>query len=254
MAFVQCEFYSETLGCARSLNAILPQRARLGPDDRSPVLYLLHGLSDNHTTWMRRTAIERYVRHLDVVVIMPSADRSFYTNMKQGYPYWDYIALELPEICAGLFPISSRREDTFAVGQSMGGYGAFKLALTFPERFAAAASLSGALDLVASWDERNDRLPEWRRIFGSPAELEGGPDDLAALARRLAARAPEERPRLLQCCGTEDFLYPGNKSFLAQARAAGLEVLYEEGPGGHDWAVWDANIERVLEWLPLRSF
>ena len=86
---------------------------------------------------------------MNLIVIMPGAERSFYADMEHGYKYWTYISEELPSIMKSFFPISDKREDTFVAGLSMGGYGAMKLAFNHPERYAAAASLSSAVDPVA---------------------------------------------------------------------------------------------------------
>src|SRR4030095_358208 len=96
---------------------------------------------------MRRTSIERYAAARNLAVIMPAVDRSFYQNMERGARYWDFLSEELPDIFRQFFPLSSKRDDTFAAGLSMGGYGALRLGLAKPEQFAAVASLSGALDL-----------------------------------------------------------------------------------------------------------
>jgi putative tributyrin esterase len=249
MALIQCDFFSETLQLNTSMNVILPQPARA----RFPVLYLLHGLSDDHTIWLRRTSIERYVDPLGLAVVMPAVQRSFYTDMAHGGRYWTFVSQELPALVQGFFPISRAREDTFVAGLSMGGYGAFKLALSLPQRFAAAASLSGALDQAGGLPETD---PVWRAemetIYGDLDKVVGGPNDVMHLARRLA-KSSRPRPRLYQCCGTEDFLYDQNLRFRDQALALGLDLLYEEGPGEHEWGYWDRMIQRVLAWLPLRS-
>jgi putative tributyrin esterase len=248
VAFIQCNFFSDVLQLSVSMNVILPQPIR----PSYPVLYLLHGLSDDHTIWMRRTSIERYVDQYGLAVVMPAVGRSFYTNMAIGYRYGDYISEELPRMAQGLFPLSTRREETFVAGLSMGGFGAFKLALSQPERFAAAASLSGALDMAyADW---TDATPEWiaerQYIFGDLNQMAGGRHDLRYLAQELVASGARQ-PHLYQCCGTEDFLYEENQRFLMFARSLQLDLTYEEGPGDHDWAYWDAMIARVLAWLPL---
>ena len=54
-------------------------------------------------------------------------------------------------------------------------------------------------------------------------------------------------------CGTEDYLLKSNRQFAGYLRANGVDITYEEGPGGHDWDFWDAGIERVLNWLPLQK-
>ncbi|MNJ39588.1 Diacylglycerol acyltransferase/mycolyltransferase Ag85A precursor [compost metagenome] len=218
-----------------------------------PTLYLLHGLSDDDSIWLRRTSIERYVSELGLAVIMPQVDVSFYTDMNAGKRYWTFISEELPYICRSFFPLSERREDTFVAGLSMGGYGAFKLALRKPDVFSAAASLSGALDVsVNRIDEVRRSIDDqslYRHIFG-PQGPQGTEDDLFKL---LETADPETAPRLFQCCGTEDFLYDDNIRFRDACIEAGFELTYEEGPGAHDWAYWDARIQDVLAWLPLRD-
>ncbi len=184
---------------------------------------------------------------------MPNAHLSYYTDMKHGGAYWTFLSQELPSIVKSFFPISDRREDTFAAGLSMGGYGAFKLALALPERFAAAASLSGALDLARFYDGPNRVTFHNRQIinvFGEKEKIKGSDNDLFRLAEKLIKKkAP--RPKLFQCCGTEDFLYQDNLAFRDFIRKKGVDLTYEEGPGTHEWGYWDTNIQHVLSWLPL---
>ncbi|MDF2669669.1 MAG: esterase [Paenibacillus sp.] len=211
------------------------------------MLTLLHGLSDDHSTWVRRTSIERYAASKNVAIIMPAVNRSFYANMVHGGDYWTFISEELPAAARSYFRLSDRREDNFVAGLSMGGYGAFKLALRCPDRYAAAASLSGALDI----ETRRDTFPQdYANIFGIDSKLKGSEHDLFHLASELAASG-EPRPMLFQACGTEDFLYKDNQQFLGHARELGLDLVYEEEPGSHEWGYWDMKIQRVLQWLPI---
>lgn len=243
MAFLQCDFYSNALNISASMNVILPENIK-GP---LSTLYLLHGLSDDHTIWMRRTSIERYVSELQLAVVMPAVNRSFYADMKHGANYWTFVSEELPRRVRAMFPLSDAREHNFAAGLSMGGYGAMKLGLTHPDRYAAVASLSGAVDLVHL---NRDVSGEFPSIFGDFESLRGSGNDLFALADKLGA---DKSPRLYQCCGTEDFLYEDNVRFREHVRSLGLPLTYEEGPGTHDWGYWDVHIKRVLDWLPLQG-
>ncbi len=222
MPLIQCNYFAESLGLSVTMNVILPvtgfnhakQNGSLGSHQKFPVLYLLHGLSDDHTMWQRATSIERYVSVLNLAVVMPTVYRGFYTDMKHGHAYWTFISEELPHIAESLFPVSGRREDRFAAGLSMGGYGAFKLGLRNPGRFAAVASLSGALDISSLADEgRPMGQAEYGHIFGSRQEAEGSVNDLFALAKQLK-QSGETVPKLFQCCGTEDFLYEDNQRFF----------------------------------------
>lgn len=136
----------------------------------------------------------------------------------------------------------------------MGGYGAFKLALNCPERFAAAASLSGVLDIAGFIRQRSELAAqeEFRLIFGDSPNIANTPHDLCFLARSCAGKA-DRLPRLYQCCGTEDYLYHGNCHFRDLARELNLPLTYEEGPGQHGWDFWDRWIQRVLQWLPVQK-
>lgn len=260
MAFLQCDFFSEVLGLSCSMNVILPQTARgqIGMDSvaksgKHPVLWLLHGSSDDHTIWMRRTSIERYAAAHGLAVVMPAANLSYYRDMLDGPRYGTFIREELPEIARGFFPLSDRREDNFIAGLSMGGYGAFLLALSAPEKFAAAASLSGVLD-IAWLHERRDAgwLARAKALFGNPEDVAGSDADLLALATKLVhSGAPP--PALYACCGTEDGLLETNRRFSRHAGEIGLPLTYEEHPGEHEWGYWDQQIQRVLEWLPIRA-
>ncbi|MCX7045262.1 MAG: alpha/beta hydrolase family protein [Candidatus Sumerlaeota bacterium] len=263
MALIHCDFFSESLQLCMTMSVILPQR--LGGDgknpkgagarDKFPTLYLLHGLSDDHSIWLRRTSIERYVAPLNLAVVMPAAHRSFYADMARGGQYWKYISEEVPRVAREFFPLSSARRDNFTAGLSMGGYGAFKLALNCPEKFCAAASLSGALwlDYKGRVKERNpEQRAERKNVLGDPRHWKGSPDDLIHAARRLI-RLRKPRPRLYQCCGTEDFLYDTNQDFRRFLEPLGFDYTYEEEPGAHEWAYWDMKIQRVLEWLPIRK-
>jgi len=242
MATLQISTFSQTLGQTVALNVILPDS---GGDD-IPVLYLLHGLSDDHTAWSRWTSIDRYAGQRNLAVVMPSTHRGFYTDMVAGPKYWTYIAEELPVICRNLFRVSQKREKTFAAGLSMGGYGAMKLGLRAYKNFAAVASLSGALDMAAMADMKDDN-PEFYKefaglVFGEVLRPE---DDLMALAT-----ACKDPPKLWICCGDEDFLIEHNRNFIKHINVLGIKHTYVESPGrAHTWDYWDEMIVPAMDWM-----
>jgi putative tributyrin esterase len=260
LALIQCDFFSEVLGISTSMCVILPQNthSQIGMNgsankEKYPTLYLLHGLSDDHTIWQRRTSIERYVSDMGIAVVMPNGGRSFYTDMKHGYKYFTFISEELPEIAKQFFPLSDKREDTFAAGLSMGGYGAFKLALSCPDKYAAAASLSGAVDMGSRVKNNEiEDTSELENIFGNLNSIENSENDLFFLARNISA-SNGPKPKLYQCCGTEDFLYEDNINFKNFIEKTNLDYTYEEGPGIHEWKYWDDQIQKVLKWLPINK-
>ena len=253
MAFIQCQCFSETLGLSVSLNVLVPQNPAIQVygSGKLPVLYLLHGLSADHTDWIRHSSIERYAEERGLAVVMPGVGRSYYTDMKYGSPYFTFLSEELPIIVRALFPVSDQRENTFVAGLSMGGYGAFKLGLTYPQHFSAAASLSGALDIVSRMNIPNSLQPnEQMAIFGEVSGLKGSTNDLFYLLNQLKTY-DGIKPEFFQCCGTEDFLYSDNQRFRQHAAESGVELTYSEGPGEHNWEYWDPMIKAVIDWLPL---
>ncbi|WP_195573841.1 alpha/beta hydrolase [Paenibacillus sp. 1001270B_150601_E10] len=257
MALITCNFYSEALGINTEITAIIPQATSTqyglegkAGSDRHPTLFLLHGLSDDHTIWLRRTSIERYAAALGLAVIMPNVHRSFYTDMEYGLNYWTFLSKELPRIVRSFFPLSDKREDNFVAGLSMGGYGAFKWALTCPDQFAAAASLSGALNIKN--EEIMARNPRDMKLIFGEGSLAGSKHDLLHLLDEVDSKTGP-KPMLYQCCGTEDFLYQDNLVFRDHAERSSLSLTYQEGPGSHSWDYWDARIQDVLAWLPLQN-
>lgn len=255
MAYAHLHLFSESLELSTSVVVILPQRTGeqigmmgLRGEDDPPVLYLLHGLSDDETTWTRRSSIERYAAEYGIAVVMPRVERSFYQDMAHGERYWSYVSQELPALLAGFLRVSTRREDTFVAGLSMGGYGAMRLALAHPDRYAAAASLSGVLD-VAHPLVRTSRADVYQNAFGA-GEVAGTEADLLALLGRCD---PGRVPALYLACGTGDDLFPMQHTFLTAATSRGIDVTTHFGPGEHEWGYWDEQIQRVLAWLPIRD-
>ena len=242
MALIRCNFFSEALELGTSMTVLLPQpgAAQIGvdgqqSDDPPPVLYLLHGLTDDDTAWTRYTSIERYAAARGLAVVMPQVHRSFYADEALGMKFWTFLSEELPRIVERFFRISTRREDTFVAGLSMGGYGAMKWALRQPQRFAAAATLSGALD--AAYIQEYDMPPHMRaltrRVFADRV-VKGTDADLLHL---LATADKNTFPRLMLRCGTEDALVAQNERFVAACKARGIPLDAEFGPGGHEWGL-----------------
>jgi S-formylglutathione hydrolase FrmB len=266
MAFLDVHAFSDVLGVQVSFYVLLPQTAarQIGvtvagesAGETFPTLWLLHGLSDDHTIWLRRTSIESYAAAKGLAVVMPAAGRSFYQDMAGGARYWTFLTEELPALCRRWFPLSAAREDNFVAGLSMGGYGALRMGLAKPERYAAAASLSGALDInrrLREAGKEGSRIPkaEWVDIFGPGLNVEGTDADLWSLAQRVAASSGP-KPAVFLTCGTEDELLRDNRDFRQHLNSVHYTCTYEEHAGTHEWGYWDRHIQRILDWLPLRK-
>lgn len=260
MALIDCNFFSEVLGINTTIKVILPERSRnkigsLGSEkkDKYPVLYLLHGFSDDNTAWTRKTGIERYVEDKGIAVVMPSGDLSYYTDMAHGKKYWTFISEEVPRIVEEFFPISNKRDDNFVAGLSMGGYGSIKLALKKPDKFKAVASFSGAVEIEKALEALPEPVRKGRKvifddIFGDYEKVLGSEEDLVHLADNF--KEPQNNaPKIYMSCGTEDFFHTMNVEFRDIMIKKGFDVTYDESKGCHSWDYWDECIKKALKWF-----
>jgi S-formylglutathione hydrolase FrmB len=267
MAFMTVEFFSKVLHMAVAADVIIPQAVtkEIGQESREvsegkhPVLYLLHGATDDYTTWQRRTSIERYATKLGLAVVMPSGHLSSYSNMKHGGAFYDYISQELPEVMCQFFNLSDKREDTFIAGNSMGGYGAMKIGVANPERYSVIGCFSagaengkphgnaGGLFTEEEYRMRNEML------YGGE-NMEKTYQDTYHMAKKN--QNLPNLPRIFHTCGSEDFLI--NQAHEMRDFFMGMEnnpyqYVYEEYPGVHGWEYWDEHVQRFLDFLNLSS-
>lgn len=241
-----CEIHltaANALSRMAAFTAIFPENKQ-GP---FPVLYLLHGLSDDHTAWTRRTSLERYVQDLPLIVIMPNGERSWYCD-SQSNPsdaYETFITRDLVGFVDTTFNTIADRKGRAIAGLSMGGYGAFKLALQHPDKFCAAVSFSGALDMQTRMENAEAWRPEHNLVFGG--KIGGTRNDVLAL---LKSADPETRPALWVACGTEDFLIEDNRRAHEYMDSLGIPHFYREDQGyGHSWNYWDLMIQEALGFI-----
>ncbi len=245
MAFLEVKFFSDVLGMCMSMNVILPQNV----SGKYPTLYLLHGMSDDHTTWSRLTSIERYAEAEGIAVVMPTTYLGWYTDMKLGGKYRTFVGEELPNICRSFFPMmSNRREDNYLAGNSMGGYGSAAIALTYPDSFSIAAPLSGAFDPKWLYDKNHPENTYFGDIFGDIDAFDGSPNDLWHLAKTVR-EAGGNVPKFFVWCGTEDFLFSVNTAFRDHLVSLGYDITYTQSPGNHSWYYWDREIQSVLRYI-----
>jgi putative tributyrin esterase len=250
MAWSTVHWKSEIIGKQTTLQVLLPDTGK-GP---FATFYLLHGLSDDASSWMRRTRIEDHVRGLPLIVVMPDGYRGFYTNNAEGPAYAQHIGEEVPAFVERTFHAKPVRTARAIGGLSMGGYGALRLGLGYADRFCSVNSHSGAVGWgsmdgdAGYWAEGKRRgwsdtfVEEIQRVFGeSPKDTE---HDLLFLARR--AKRARSLPKLLLDCGTEDFLIEDNRRFHRDLTAAKIPHIYREFPGAHTWDYWDTHVQEAL--------
>lgn len=252
MALLNCIYHSGVLGAKTGMNVVLPE----GVSDisRVPVFTLLHGLDGNYLTWCANTRIQPLAEKYGVCVVMPEAKNSFYCKTAQGEDYYTHIADEVFEVSRRFFGLSAEPELNHIAGISMGGFGAMKIGLLNPERFATIGSLSSVMDvegqLIKSQGLSDHEREVLRNAFGENASIRGGENDIFYLSERLKGK---KMPAIYQFCATEDFLYEDNRRYLSFAKSLLLDITYEEAPGGHLWPVWAEQIWHYIPWAIRRA-
>lgn len=248
MALFHITMFSQILGRPAPLNVVIPADSGAGGRKDYPVLYLLHGLTDSCDTWVKNR-IEDYAQTYETAIVMPEAQRSFYCDMAQGDDYYHHISSEVTQFCEQVFPLRSSRENVSIAGNSMGGYGAYKIALRNPDKFSKAAALSGVMDIRHMMKLFPEYSRDWKNCFGNdqiPPQ-----EDLYFLMEQY--RKTERKLQLFQYCGTKDFLYEDNAAFHQYCTAHHISLKYFEDDGAHDWNSWTAQLSRLFQWMYLKQ-
>ena len=201
---------------------------------------------------------------------MPSGYNSGYANdgpekLPWQAKYWDYIFDELPKVCAAMFPVSDRPEDTFVAGLSMGAIATAKWVAYGAERINTALMMSGGgmdVDKImavvnqynnGSTDFELDYELDYEELEKKGMKLIDPDSDLYQQLRRNVSEG-KKLPKILMTCGGNDFI----RSFAVESKNLlvqyGYDVTYEEVPGyTHEWDFWDLSLRKALyEWLPIR--
>ena len=261
MAYMQVNFRSTALNRIVTFNALLPMEEMTipgWPEHKEPPfksLYLLHGYSGNHNDMLMGTNISDLSMKYGLAVFTPAAENSFYLDDKaSGYHYSKFIGEELLDFTRKLFPVSDKREDTFIGGFSMGGYGAIRNGLKYHDRFSRIISLSSALITDSIADIKPGHVDEvadydyYSSTFGDLNELPGSDKDPNALVRQVVERG-KDIPELFMACGTEDFLLENNRKFHKTLEQEGLEHIYIEKSGSHEWSFVNGIMEDAVKWV-----
>ncbi len=247
MSLITLHWFSQVLAKQTTTQVLFPEAG----EPPFPVLYLLHGLSDDSTAWVRNSRLEKHSAEYPLIIVMPDGGRGFYTDNHQGPAYARHFGEELPAMIERTFPALLGRGARAIGGLSMGGYGALRVGLGYPKRFCSIHSHSGAVGFrkrrnyvqyakSRGWDA--DVARELFRIFGPSPK--GTNHDLLALAQR--AKSSRCLPKIQLDCGTEDFLINDNREFVKDLTDSKIPHTYLEYPGEHNWDYWDEHIRGAL--------
>ena len=242
---------SKLLGRDIDVTVVLPH----GYDttqNRYPVLYLLHGSSGNENDWARRTGVAAYTEDLPLIAVMPNAGDSWYVDSPGQGAYESFFTRELLPAIDRSFRTLPRREGRAVAGNSMGGYGAWRLALDHNDLFCCASSLSGALDMGVS-DPMVGEPHDWiLGLYGDTSKKAVDAYHADALYPRIDAltrRRGWRGPALRFDAGWDDYLLDGDRHMARYLSERSLPFEYAEYPGVHSWRYWDGHLRDTLNFV-----
>lgn len=236
MNIATIKLYSQSLGRQVAYTALLPRDLQTSPQ----VLLQLHGMEGDHQSWLHRSSIDRYVDGYPFLVLMPSGENSFFLNLGDGANYEEFLVKDLYAHVNATFRV---KEGPWAIGGlSMGGFGAMRIGMKYPQRFRSIWSHSGWFGSGIDLHRRFPGAPLLRAMTGQTrAEV-----DLLPFAESVAQLPEAMRPRIGFDCGSADPFLPMNQEMHRLLSAMRIEHEFHEHPGGHEWPYWDAHVQDAL--------
>ncbi len=234
-----------------------------GSTQRYPVVYLLHGYSDNETAWIKWGEIsetaDRAIANREIppmIIVMPDAKITWYVNDKEGKNRYEDMAIQemIPYIDAN-YRTRAEKSDRAVAGLSMGGYGSLVWSLHHPDLFTACAAYSPGV----MTDDQVRELPQkqydtwFGNIFGVGKDgnritehwKNNSPVDLM----NTLPKDKIEQVRYYIDIGDDDFLYKGNSTMHINMRDREIAHEYRVHDGYHNWQYWRTNIIEGLKFI-----
>lgn len=240
---------SKLLQRAVKYRVVLPARYKTNTTERFPVIYLLHGLFGHFDNWTDKTRLAEYAAPYDFIIVTPEGADGWYTDSAAAAKdkYESYIIRELiPEIDKS-FRTWADREHRFIAGLSMGGYGAIKFGLKYPEKFSLVGSFSGALGAATFPEKIGGAIGKTiDAVFGPVDSDPRKSNDIFRIVRDLTPEKIKSLPFIYLDCGTEDFLFQNNREFVDLLVEKKIPHEFRELPGGHSWSYWDPQVQEFL--------
>lgn len=264
MAFLEVNYISEALMRTVTVNVILPSDRLTFPGMPKPktenfkTLYLLHGILGNYTDWVNGTLLQRWAEEKGLAVVMPSGENMFYVDQPKTHAlYGEFVGKELPDMMERMFKLSGKREDTYIAGLSMGGYGALRNGMKYADRFSYIGAFSPAVNVLDHPEKRSNDAPIFMEtrdyleaLFGDLEHINASDYDPVWTAQKLAG-AGKPLPKVYMACGTKDSLYRIDTVYRGRLKEAGCDVTWDEEPYAHEWAFWNDEIRKFMDFLPL---
>lgn len=209
-----------------------------------PVVYLLHGYSDNHLKWAAGGHIEDLVNKHNVIAVMPDGGFSswyFDSPMMPEYKYETFVSSELISYIDSHYKTIAKPSGRAITGNSMGGHGALYLAIRHQDIFGNAGSTSGGVDIRPfpnNWDIAKRLGP----IDQYPENWEN--NTVINMTHLIG-----EDLNIIIDCGTEDFFYTVNCNLHSKLSESGIPHEFRTSPGNHSWTYWFGNIGHQFEFF-----
>jgi S-formylglutathione hydrolase FrmB len=231
---------------------------------RYPVLYLLHGFSDDETGWTQFGEVKMIADQTfqkgemtAMIIVMPDAGITWYANSSDGKAkYEDFIINELIPYIDGTYRTRTPKQYRAIAGLSMGGYGTCLIAMKHPDLFSAAAPLSAGIftdqEIVDMPDER------WNSTFGAPFGKDlKGKDRLTEHFQKNSileivknGNAEElKKVRYYIDCGDGDFLIKGNMELHVAMLNKQIPHEFRVRDGVHNWTYWRSALPEVFRFV-----
>ena len=251
MAKLKIDLHLNSLQRQSSFEMVLPNDMPVDSSRPLKTLFHLHGYTGKAENWLSDEMVRKY----NVAVVSPNGENSFYLNgLSSGHDFASMVGEELVDYVRKTFGIAQRPEDTYIMGISMGGFGALRTALAYPEVFGKAAGLSSALivhDIAHMKEGDSNPMANYfyyRECFGDLETVEESRNNPETLVKELKA-AGKKLPEIYMCCGTEDFLIENNRAFHRFLQEQDVPHQYHESPGVHDVKFWDEYVPKAVEWM-----
>ncbi len=214
-------------------------------DKKYKCLYLLHGTGDNEKVWSENTSIDNLAQKHGVVVVIPSAENTYYTDTTYSVFMKSFIEKELYSFINSNFPVSKNKEDIYIVGNSMGGYGALKIALSNLDKFGNCASFSGGLDIVKQVNSDLAKVIDFKAIFKDINDLDQTKHSIKYLLNNNVVKDLN----IYLTCGNEDQNLLSTKEIVSVLDNKKIKYKFIEDNGSHTWDYWDRQIKDYFEFM-----
>ncbi len=235
--------HSKSLNQEKTFQVYFPPDSR--PDERFPVLFVLHGAYGDYANWIDKTNIEDLADNYRMILVFPDGGEfGWYVDspIEKDSQYETYISKELVNLIDSIFPTVASREGRNIMGLSMGGHGALLLTAKHPDIFSSASALSGILKISEHPDKwhiagRLGPLEENRKVWEENSVYDN------------AARFKDADVRILFDCGEDDTKTGAiSDSRMLHQRLVELKIphIWREMPGTHSWTYWQSHLEEHL--------